>query len=1400
MKTVKISLKAIIKGGATCANPSIVWESPYCGDIKCVKQDGKEITLEIPDECIGECLYATISCEDTCATCEPQRIKVCPCDSNANCADCEDCINGLCVSKCPTKICVNGDCADCDDEHPCPNNQVCVNGSCKCPPDKPFKNSKGICVDCEKQSDCPPCHICTENGCVPIDCKEGVCDPRTNTCVECNVSGDCGLNECCKNNKCDCCEGFVRNPKTGLCELAPDCTSDTQCPPCFICSNGKCVPVICPEGFICVNGKCVQECDCNNPNCGAGKSCIPNGNKCYCASCSGGCVGNGDCGEGCYCKNGQCTPNPCANKSCSSGLDCGEGCGCQDGQCVPCDSLSCTECANVLGCKCTNNKCNKVTGCSGNCGDSSDCGEGCTCVEGKCVSCEEFSCTECVGKKGCACLNGKCKGSENTCNDTFRITKDNANCDLTATLVKEEGCACSKITVDTKLSNVSKTALTPTSNEYRFNFLVELRKGSVSTANAVNTLSLLGDLSKEDIAENEKPTSGVVELRVTPFYKELDAQGRIIGITAGTQQLFSGSYSNVDAHTFANVKIEKAGDKISDFVYVDRVEVEITHKTKFVHPNGCEYKGDLIAKYTFGVSTNFDGLVAGTVSKDIYTKFVVLSSDKVRNPLFTWYKSKDSTFTSSEIFRKLYIPLIGGQYSDTLKGMSEIIPAGKYPLVGTEGELWSGYSYLVKTDCGCVKDVEHLNLVFCNPTELDYEVHACNREITLLPPFVPCDMNEDINKYKTPTNPIPNDAQAKYQLYFDGVLKATFVHNKDLGMVKDGTSDTMFDTYVSATPVSRITLKHIHDVNGECDLVYDLPQIVEHNFEYELNCDVQGSTYVLKFNKVGDEYEIANISSSNAVITEHSTYFNVELPKGENVQLVFTLDNGCVQTRTYNQDCCSEFTADLTLSGGECGDPLVLATTLTSGQPPFTYTYTKPDGSTFTAPSLTAVSNWIGGLYKVKVVDANGCEASSSASVSSLAVPTLTFSGYSNICDGETTNLIINGSPSTIGKTITYELNGSPLSFVMPTNGTYTISGISSNSTFANFAVIVDGCQTIFPNVITISVISAPFAELTTENDTLCAGSSMDLQVFGTVGATVTLSNGQSKVINGSGYAIFTVSPTVSTTYTLSSVMLGSCSGDVSGSTTITVASGTQITYTTDCTVTYPLRKYTFNYITTALDQNDDPLSIVGSSVTVDTDDVSVIKVSYDNGSCTTYLNINVQPCPCPAMSVDVPNYSICVGHDNPHTFTPSITGGTAPYTYAWSNGSTASTFSYLPSNIDVPATYTFSLVVTDANGCTMNDTFTYTVLPEPTVMIKSGVTDVTNGRLIITTTSTLLTSVVSPSGGTYSWDDTENTGTSNTFLVSGMADNETRTVTLTYIAPNGCTKTVTVNVTAALP
>ena len=82
-----------------------------------------------------------------------------------------------------------------------------------------------------------------------------------------------------------------------------------------------------------------------------------------------------------------------------------------------------------------------------------------------------------------------------------------------------------------------------------------------------------------------------------------------------------------------------------------------------------------------------------------------------------------------------------------------------------------------------------------------------------------------------------------------------------------------------------------------------------------------------------------------------------------------------------------------------------------------------------------------------------------------------------------------------------------------------------------------------------------------------------------------------------------------------------------------------------------------------------------------------------DAGGCEAVQTVVIgEPTPVLAeviSSVDVSCYGAADG-----SATVNATGGTTPYTYAWSNGVTTTTATYLSAGI------TYTVTVTDASGC----------------------------------------------------------------------------------------------------
>jgi len=98
--------------------------------------------------------------------------------------------------------------------------------------------------------------------------------------------------------------------------------------------------------------------------------------------------------------------------------------------------------------------------------------------------------------------------------------------------------------------------------------------------------------------------------------------------------------------------------------------------------------------------------------------------------------------------------------------------------------------------------------------------------------------------------------------------------------------------------------------------------------------------------------------------------------------------------------------------------------------------------------------------------------------------------------------------------------------------------------------------------------------------------------------------------------------------------------------------------------------------------------------------------ISSMSGSASVTIN------PAPNCTVSPTNAVICAGGSQAFTVNPS--GGTPGYTYLWSDGSTGV-------SITTNAAGTYSVTVTDSNGCTTACSATLTVNPLPTVFNVTG-------------------------------------------------------------------------------
>lgn len=197
---------------------------------------------------------------------------------------------------------------------------------------------------------------------------------------------------------------------------------------------------------------------------------------------------------------------------------------------------------------------------------------------------------------------------------------------------------------------------------------------------------------------------------------------------------------------------------------------------------------------------------------------------------------------------------------------------------------------------------------------------------------------------------------------------------------------------------------------------------------------------------------------------------------------------------------------------------------------------------------------------------------------------------------------------------------------------------------------------------------------------------------------------------------------------------------------------------TADLTVSGGTPPYTFAWSSGSTAEDPTDLTVGNNTVTI-----------TDANGCTATENITLNP-PPPVSATATGTDPTCYGGNN-GTGDVTVIGGTAPFTFSWSTGSTQEDPTNLVAGGNI---YT----VTDANACTYTDSI---VLTQPNSLLSSAAASYVSAPGACDATATS-----NPSGGTppytYSWSTGQTTQS-----VSGLCEG---VVNLTVTDANGCTTT----------
>jgi gliding motility-associated-like protein len=470
------------------------------------------------------------------------------------------------------------------------------------------------------------------------------------------------------------------------------------------------------------------------------------------------------------------------------------------------------------------------------------------------------------------------------------------------------------------------------------------------------------------------------------------------------------------------------------------------------------------------------------------------------------------------------------------------------------------------------------------------------------------------------------------------------------------------------------------------------------------------------------------VSFDNGATFEASGSYIKNLPVGASYFILAKDQKGCISAKSSIQipaPLSASITSgvynggfNVSCNGNSDGS---VTTSVTGGTQPFSFSWNGPENYTSNLQSIAGVN---AGIYSVTVTDTNGCTVSKSItltqpdSLSALAASPVVSGGFNISCNGANNgsiNLSVAGGDSA---TYTFGWTG-PAGFTSNTKsitglgaGIYNLTLSDANGCTASKSITLTQPDSL--SALAVSpVVSGGF-------NISCNGAnngSINLSVAGGDSATYTYSwtgpsgfTANTKSINGLGAGNYNLVVTdangcKATTgiaitkpdsmainlspnfYHLSNV---TCKGRKDGAIIINVTGGDSTSY-----------RFSWSGPNGYSSKNKNINSLFAGTYN--------LSVADSNG-CASVASVQlIQPDSLISSATAASNYNgnaiSCAGKSDGMT-SLTITGGTMPYSFSWSNGGTAQNLTGLVAG-------NYGVTVTDANGCQTTSAVTLTE-PQP--------------------------------------------------------------------------------------
>ncbi len=476
-------------------------------------------------------------------------------------------------------------------------------------------------------------------------------------------------------------------------------------------------------------------------------------------------------------------------------------------------------------------------------------------------------------------------------------------------------------------------------------------------------------------------------------------------------------------------------------------------------------------------------------------------------------------------------------------------------------------------------------------------------------------------------------------------------------------------------------------------------------------------------------------------------------------------NNGCTATATTSISQPTQLTASTsTTNNVSCfgGNNGIATASQSGGTSPYTYLWS--DGNSQTGITATGLSF---GTYTVNIMDNNGCAATATASITQPTQLTALASATTNVScfGGNDGSAMVSQSGGTSPYTYFWS-DGNSQTGITATGlsfGTYTVNVMDNNGCSATATATISQPTQLSASANTAANVScyggnngsstasqsggtSPYTYLWSDGNSQTAITATGLS-FGTYTVTVSDNNGCSST------AITTITqPAQLIAYANPTTNVG-CYGGNNGSASAGTSGGTS--------------PYTYLW-----SDGNSQTNITASGLSFGTYTVTV----SDNNGCTATASVSITQSPLLTANASIVTNVSCSG-GNDGSATASISGGTSPYTYLWSDMYTQTT-----ATANGLSAGTYSVGIADNNGCITTASVTIT---QPTAVLVTSYSFNQNGPCNGSAS-------VSPSGGvapyTYSWTTGGQTTASITTQCAG-------TYCCIVTDNNGCSQTTCVEI-----